>query len=201
MDYLCLLLAALFVLVVFDAFFVSSTITINHQKDSNTSSTFEFNNYNLFKPRQGNYFQPIDYCKIYHLIDTRTTYSIPKAWTKMNEQVSAIAQVVQTKFLDAGAKLILLCDDELYFMKCLSRYRSNKSSIISKANVPSEQDKGGMRHLYAFYAAACTELLIDSPKKTLSQYILAKQNQHDKKVAKGQNSMKVRKMNRKSFEN
>jgi predicted nucleotidyltransferase len=189
MDYLCLLLAALFVLVVFDAFFVSSTITINHQKDSNTSSTFEFNNYNLFKPRQGNYFQPIDYCKIYHLIDTRTTYSIPKAWTKMNEQVSAIAQVVQTKFLDAGAKLILLCDDELYFMKCLSRYRSNKSSIISKANVPSEQDKGGMRHLYAFYAAACTELLIDSPKKTLSQYILAKQNQHDKKVAKGQNSI------------
>ena len=94
------LLAALFVLVVFDAFFVSSTITINHQKDSNTSSTFEFNNYNLFKPRQGNYFHPIDYCKIYHLIDTRTTYSIPKAWTKMNEQVSAIAQVVQTKFLD-----------------------------------------------------------------------------------------------------
>lgn len=108
----------------------------------------------------------------------------------MNDKVNEIVQIIEKNFLPSkNGKLILLCDDELYFTKCLSKYRA-KNNNKDEHTTHSEQTGTGMRrHLYAFYAGDCTELLIDSPKKTLSQYILAKSNQHDKKLVKETHSI------------
>jgi hypothetical protein len=92
------------------------------------------------------------------------------------KNVPEIVEIVKQSI--PGMKLILLCGDELHFMKKLSKYRkkSQQRGMHQDGNEEEEEENRFTQghDLYALYCGSCDELLIQPLKKTLNQYLSAK---------------------------